>query len=152
MNNGPKLSDYPLLLTWPVQWGDQDAYQHVSNTVHFRWFESARMAYLERIGLDEMMRNSRIGPIIASITCHYRLPVNYPDTVQIGARISRIGRTSLTMDHVLGSVAADAIAAEATSTLVLYDYNTATPHPVPESLRKAIEAIEGRPFSRDQAP
>ena len=146
MDNGPKISDYPFLITWPVQWGDQDAFQHVNNTVYFRWFESARIAYGDRIGLTDLMRTARIGPILASITCHYRLPVNYPDTVQIGTRITRIGRTSLTMDHLLLSVAADAVAAEATSTLVIYDYNAAKPHPVPDSLRTGDRGDRGASF------
>ncbi len=150
MDSGPKLGeslcDYPLVLTWPVQWGDQDAFQHVNNTVYFRWFESARIAYAERVGLTELMSTQKIGPILASITCHYRLPITYPDTVQIGSRISRIGRTSFTLDHLLLSVAADAVAAHGTSTIVLYDYNSTRPHPVPETIRKAIETVEGRPF------
>ena len=35
------LADFPVLIAWPVQWGDMDAFQHVNNTVYFRWFESA---------------------------------------------------------------------------------------------------------------
>jgi acyl-CoA thioester hydrolase len=144
MKISTELTDYPVILTWPVQWGDQDVYQHVNNTVYFRWFESARIAYGDRIGLLELMRTQRIGLIMASITCDYRLPLTYPDDVQIGARIARIGRTSMTMDHLLVSVAAGAIAAEGTSTLVVYDYNASRPHPMPDSLRAAIEAMEGR--------
>src|SRR5687767_1167703 len=49
----------------PVQWGDMDAFGHVNNTVYFRWFESARIAYFEKIGLNERMRRDRKGPILA---------------------------------------------------------------------------------------
>jgi acyl-CoA thioester hydrolase len=144
---GMPLADYRIVLTLPVQWGDQDAFQHVNNTVYLRWFESARILYGEQVGLFERMKAENIGPILASITCHYRLPITYPDLVLIGARITRIGRSSLTMDHLLMSEAASAVAAEGTSTLVLYDYNTARPHPVPEEIRKAIEALEGKSFA-----
>src|SRR4051794_32174004 len=144
---GMPLADYRIVLTLPVQWGDQDAFQHVNNTVYLRWFESARILYGEQIGLFERMKAENIGPILASITCHYRLPITYTDMVLIGARITRIGRSSLTMDHVLMSEAASAVAAEGTSTLVLYDYSTARPHPVPGEIRKAIEALEGKSFA-----
>jgi acyl-CoA thioester hydrolase len=143
---GMDLAGYPLILNWPVQWGDQDAYQHVNNTIYFRWFESAQIAYSERIGLDQLFRSQKIGPILASISCNFRLAVTYPDTVEVGARIVRIGRTSLIMNYLLLSVAHGAIAADGTSTLVIYDYNSSRPYPVPDSIRKAIEELEGKRF------
>ena len=76
---------------------------HVNNTVFFRWFESARIAYLDRIGLSRLMAGEQIGPILASITCNYRRQLTFPDTVEIGSRITRIGRTSMTMIHALHS-------------------------------------------------
>jgi acyl-CoA thioester hydrolase len=48
------------------------------------------------------------------------------------------------MDHLLVNAAAGVIAAEGNSTLVVYDYNAARPHPVPDRLRQAIEALEAR--------
>lgn len=42
------LADFPVVIDWPVQWGDMDAFQHVNNTVFFRWFES--IASLTRRG------------------------------------------------------------------------------------------------------
>src|SRR4051812_27249954 len=49
----------------PVAWGDMDAFGHVNNTVYFRWFESARIAYFEKIGLNERMKRDKKGPILA---------------------------------------------------------------------------------------
>src|SRR5258708_195882 len=93
------LVGFPVVLSVPVQWGDQDAFQHVNNTVYLRWCESARIAYIERTGLTELMERERIGPILAAITCNYRRPLTYPDTVRVGARVTRLGRSSLTMEH-----------------------------------------------------
>ena len=149
-NPGSPFEGYPVVISLPVQWGDQDAFLHVNNTVYFRWFESARIAYGERVGLFGLMKAERIGPILASITCQYRLPITYPDEVMIGARITRIGRTSMTMEHCLLSEAAGAVAADGSSVMVLYDYKTERPHPVPENIREAIEGLEGRPV--DETP
>ncbi len=44
------LSDLPVRVTIPVAWGDQDALQHVNNTVYFRWFETARVSLFRRVG------------------------------------------------------------------------------------------------------
>jgi acyl-CoA thioester hydrolase len=145
------LAGFPVVIEVPVWWGDQDAFGHVNNTVFLRWFESARIAYTTRAGMPELMKTLRIGPILASVTCHFRRQVKFPDTVRVGARIARIGRTSLTMDHAVESRAHGALAAEGTSTIVAFDYDAGRPVPVPESLRAAIEAIEGRPMGESAA-
>ena len=44
------LDAYPVIIEIPIAWGDMDAFQHVNNTVYFRHFESARLAYFEKIG------------------------------------------------------------------------------------------------------
>ena len=36
-----ELAAFPIVVRWPVQWGDQDAFQHVNNTIYFRWFDLA---------------------------------------------------------------------------------------------------------------
>jgi acyl-CoA thioester hydrolase len=138
------LADYPVVIDWPVQWGDMDSYQHVNNTVYFRWFESARIAYTSRLGLKAMKLREEIGPILAAIACDYRRPLMFPDTVLIGSRVRRIGRTSFSMDHALVSTAQRALAAEGKSTIVVYDYAANVPVPVPDPIREAISALEGR--------
>src|SRR3982751_4844980 len=95
------LADYPVVIRLPVQWGDQDAFGHVNNTVYFRWYESARIAYFDRIGLLELMAAEGIGPILASISCTYRHQIHYPESVHVAARVARIGRSSLTMEHAV---------------------------------------------------
>jgi acyl-CoA thioester hydrolase len=140
------LEQYPVTISLPVQWGDQDAFGHVNNTVYFRWYESSRIAYGRRIGLNVWKETRNIGPILASITCHYRRQVTFPDTVHVGARVTRIGRSSMTMEHVLVSESAGAVAAEATSAVVMFDYSVNRSYPVPDEIRRAIERLEGKPF------
>jgi acyl-CoA thioester hydrolase len=138
------LSEFPVRITLPVQWGDMDAYQHVNNTVYFRWFESARIAYTSKLGLKAMMAESGVGPILASIRCDYRKQVTFPDVVLVGTRVTRIGRTSFEMEHALVSEAHRAVAAEGHSTLVVFDYNANAPVAVPESIRRGICQLEGK--------
>jgi acyl-CoA thioester hydrolase len=141
------LAEYPVVVTLPVPWGDQDAFGHVNNTVYFRWMESARIAHGRRIGLFDVLKNDGIGPILASASCDYRRPVNFPDTVHVGIRVTRIGRTSISHEQRIVSHQQAAIVAEGTSTTVVLDYNTNRPYPVPESIRQAITALEGRDFT-----
>ncbi len=138
------LKDYPVVSPFPVHWGDQDAMGHVNNIVYLRWSETTRVVYLERIGLWGMLASHSRGPIVASIACDFRRPVNYPDTVHIGARVSRIGNSSFTMDHRIVSEAAGAVVAEATSTVVFFDYKRNRSLRLPDDLRQAISQLEGR--------
>lgn len=137
-----RLAGYPVLIEIPVQWGDQDAFGHVNNVVYFRWFESARIAYFRRIGIMRQQDTGGIGPILAAATCDYRRSIVFPDTVRVGIRVTSIGRTSITFEHAVMSVEQRAIAAEGTSTTVVYDYGRKRPHPVPDEVRQAIEAVE----------
>ena len=141
-----ELAGFSVVVNWPVQWGDQDAFGHVNNTVYFRWFETCRIVYLDRSGLDAWYRREQVGPILAAITCQYRRPVEYPDTVMIGARVTRLGRSSFDMEHKLYSEAQKSIVAEGTSTIVVYNYKTARSHPIPDDVRQTIEKLEGRAF------
>jgi len=137
------LAGFPVVLEWPIQWGDQDALGHVNNTVYFRWCESARVAYLLRLGLEAWLNPKELGPILAQISCNYKRQLHFPDVVAIGARVSRLGQTSLTMEHVLVSLAQNAIVAESSSVIVVFNYLTQRPTPIPAEVRAAINWLEG---------
>jgi len=140
------LEPFAVVIKIPVQWGDQDAFGHVNNTVPFRWFESARIALFERIGLLDLYRHEHRGPILAANSCDYLRQINFPDTVQVGIRVVRIGRTSIGFEHAIVSEAQGTVVAKGTSTTVVFDYPSHKPFPVPASIRQAIEALEGRAF------
>jgi acyl-CoA thioester hydrolase len=137
------LEGYAAVISLPVQWGDMDAFAHVNNVVYFRWFESARIAYFQRIGVTKHRSGDELGPILASSSCHYRRPIVFPDTVRVGVRATRVGRTSIGLEHRIVSVEQKALAAEGTATTVFYDYARGRSHPVPDDVRRAIAGLEG---------
>lgn len=134
---------YPVSVEIPVAWGDMDAYQHVNNVVYLRWFETARIAYFERLGLVERKESEGLGPILARSEIDYRLPVTYPDTVRVEISVREVRRSSFTMAYRLWSRALGAEAASGTSVIVMYDYGAGRSVPVDDRLRSAIAAIEG---------
>jgi len=141
------LAGFPVVVVIPLLWGDQDAFGHVNNVVYFRWCETARVEYMRRIGLWAPLPPRGVGPILASIKCDYKRPLNYPDTVHVGARIVRIGNTSLQMEHAIFSEELGIVAATADSTVVLLDYSTNKTAPVPAEMRGSIGELEGKIFS-----
>jgi len=141
---GGPLDGFPVVISLPVQWGDQDALGHVNNIVYFRWCESARIEYLRRLGVDAAGGGSVTGIIVAAIGCDFRRPVTFPDTVLVGARITRIGRSSMTMEHKIYSDAQKAVVADANSTIVAFDHDAGASRPVDDALRRAISGVEGK--------
>ncbi|MDE3195693.1 MAG: acyl-CoA thioesterase [Acidobacteriota bacterium] len=137
-----ELSPFAVQVKIPVLWSDEDTFGHVNNIAYLRWCEEGRIGYLRRIGLLPGIPPQGIGPIVASLTCHYRTPLNYPDSVVVGTRVVRIGRSSFRMDHRIFSLTARLIAAEAETTLVTIDYGTGKPVPVPDPVREAISRLD----------
>jgi acyl-CoA thioester hydrolase len=142
---GPEnlLREYPVVVPLEVEWGDQDCFAHVNNTVYLKWCETARVVYLEMAGMWPMIRSEGRGPILASISCNYRKPVVFPDTVLVGARVTKIGRSSFRMEHCVVSKKMNCVVADSDSTLVFIQYEGAKTQPVPRSIREAMEKMEG---------
>ena len=137
------LAEYPVVIGIPIQWGDQDAFGHVNNTMPIKWFESSRIAYLEQSQVMQLMRGSGLGPILVSTTCDYRKQLRYPDMTLIGGRIAKIGRTSMTMEHLVYSRCQDEIAAKGISVVVVFDYEKDRPVRMPDEIRAAVARTEG---------
>lgn len=137
------LRDFPVVIEVPVAWGHMDAFQHVNNTVYFRFFESARIAYFERVGYMDAMARTGVGPILASTQCRFKLPLTYPDQVSVGARISELEADRFLMLYRLVSQRHGKIAAEGDGWIVSYNYRQQRRAPVQDDVRERIRALEG---------
>ncbi|MFM7059436.1 MAG: acyl-CoA thioesterase [Planctomycetota bacterium] len=133
------LKGFHTVTRLPVQWGDQDAFGHVNNVVYFRWLESARIDLLNACPSSVAMTASGLGPILASIQCDYRRQLRFPDTVWIGSRVARIGRSSVDLEHVIVSEAQGAAAASGKCVIVVFDYTHQRVSRIPDDLRSAFE-------------
>jgi acyl-CoA thioester hydrolase len=138
------LAGFPVVIEVDVAWGEMDAFQHVNNTVYFRWFESARIAYFRRVGfVPESVGSPRgVGPILATADCRFRIPLTYPDRVSIGARARDLEAEAFMMEYAVVSRAAGALAASGTSRIVSYDYGARSKAPLPEDVRRQIQRLE----------
>ncbi len=136
------LAGFSVILTLPLEWGDQDAYGHVNNTVFIRWFESARIAYFDQLGIQDLLDENSLNPILAAVSCDFQRQVTFPDEISIGARITRLGRSSMSMQHVILSQQLGQIAAEGNTAIVIFDYEANRSHTIPESVREVIENAE----------
>jgi acyl-CoA thioester hydrolase len=137
------LDAYPVIIQIPIAWGDMDAFQHVNNTVYFRHFESARLAYFEKIEVMQVMEETGIGPILAATSCVYKIPLTYPDTVSVGVRVDRIEEDRYAMSYATVSHKHGKLAASGTGDIVSFDYRKGRKAPVPEVIEARIRSLEG---------
>jgi len=61
----PLLPGFPVVIEIAVAWGEMDAFRHVNNVASFRYFESARIAYFDRLDAMREMERNGCGPILA---------------------------------------------------------------------------------------
>ncbi len=137
------LSTYPIQVQLTVAWGEMDAFNHVNNVVYFRYFETARIAYFDQINYTKFMEKHGKGPILASTSCRFRKPLQYPDHLIIGARVSDLQADRFTMQYRIVSRQLNAIAADGEGLVVSYDYTTQQKTSLPDDIRTAIIRLEG---------
>jgi acyl-CoA thioester hydrolase len=139
----PAVADFPVVVRLPVHWGEMDAYGHVNNTVFFRYFETARIAFLDRCGFLAAYDRDRIGAILHSTDCRFRRPLIFPDEVLVGARTLDVAEDRFTMGYRIVSLAQDAVAADGTGIVVAYDYRANAKVALPDDVRRGVEALRG---------
>ncbi|UCF21727.1 MAG: acyl-CoA thioesterase [Gemmatimonadota bacterium] len=119
-----------------------DAYGHVNNTVLFRYFESARIRYLERCGFLESYDRDKVGAILHSTHCRFRRPLFYPDTALIGTRATAVAEDRFTQAYEVVSETQNTVVAEGTGIVVSYDYVARKVVPIPDAVRTKLDALE----------
>jgi len=140
MNN--LLKECPVVIETPIAWGQMDAFRHLNNTAYFRFFESGRIAYFERLDLLEYMEVNGVGPILAATNCRFKIPLTYPDTVSIGTRVPEVQDDRFTMEYFVISHKHQKVAAEGTGLIVCFNYKENKKTAVPAELKKRIEELE----------
>jgi acyl-CoA thioester hydrolase len=139
------LKDFPVVIDLPIAWGDMDAFNHVNNVVFFRYFESARIAYFGKIKLMEFKEATGIGPILASTQCHFKVPLVYPDQIQVGAKVEVLEKDGFSMRFAVVSRRLNKAAAVGDAKIVMYDYRISRKVSIPSEIRNAIAKLEKMP-------
>lgn len=136
------LAGYTVVVEMPVLWGHMDAFQHVNNTVYFRFFESARIAYGDRIGMYKFLKEHGIGPILAATSCDFLKPLRYPDTVTVGCKTVRLSESDIEQEYAICSDRLKKLAAVGTARIVAYDYHQLKKSRFPQPLIDNILQLE----------
>ncbi|SDF93811.1 MULTISPECIES: acyl-CoA thioesterase [Thalassobaculum] len=143
MSGEPELSraDYRHFLEIPTRWMDNDVYGHVNNVEYYSYFDTVVNQYLiENGGLDYL--NGETVGFVVETRCAYKRPIAFPDVVEAGIRVARIGTSSVTYEVGLFKKGQEAICAFGHFVHVYVDRATNKSAPIPERARAAMEAIK----------
>jgi acyl-CoA thioester hydrolase len=131
-----------------VRFRDTDAFGHVNTAVFATYAELARVRYLLDV-LQPAGPFQRQPLILAHLAIDFRSPIELGEEVMVETAVERIGRTSIGMAHRMTAGADGRLAADVASVIVVYDYASARPIPVPDEWRARIGAFENRAFETD---
>ncbi len=128
---------YAVLHPVPTRWLDNDDYGHVNNVVYSSYLDTAVNAQLmQRTGTD-IRRLPAIG-LVAETTCRFHAPVGFPDQLEVGLAIERLGRSSITYRLAVFRVGDLQAAATARYVHVYVERDTRRSTPIPEVIRAAM--------------
>jgi acyl-CoA thioester hydrolase len=127
-----------------IDWSDQDAFGHVNNLAILRYAQTARVHYLEAIGMMQAHDASGVGPVLASTSCQFRKQLFYPGQVTVQTRVDQLNNTSFHMRHQVLDGAGDVVA-EMHDVLVMFDYRKNAKLSVPQVFRDRMAVPEPVP-------
>ena len=142
MNTAPtvKRDDYRVFYPVTTRWMDNDIYGHVNNVTYYAYFDSAVNRYLiEEGGLD--IHAAPVVGFVVNSSCDYRAPVAYPDALEAGIRVERLGTSSVTYAVAIFKSGETEACAAGSFTHVFVERPGNRSVPIPEDIRRALEAI-----------
>lgn len=131
---------YRHFLAIPTRWLDNDSYGHVNNVAYYSYFDTAVNEHLIRAGGLDIQRGAAIG-LVAETTCRFHLPLTFPEHVDTGLRVVRLGTSSVTYEIGIFRRGDDAPAASGRFVHVWVDRATQRPTPVPPAIRAALAPL-----------
>ncbi len=133
-------AEFPVFYPITTRWMDNDIYGHVNNVTYYSYFDSAINRYLiEEGGLD--IHNAAVVGFMVSSNCQYRRPIAYPDAIEAGVRVVKVGTKSVAYDVAIFRQGEDEEAARGQLVHVFVERASNLSQPIPEAIRRALEAI-----------
>lgn len=137
----PRLRDnYRHFQRITTRWLDNDAYGHVNNIVYLGWFDTVVNEYLIQSNLLDVRQGTVVGFVVET-QCRYHSPLAFPQTIEAGLRVGRIGSSSVRYE--VGIFAEGSPSESAGGHLVHVYVNRASGKPtsLPPALRTVLQAI-----------
>ena len=131
---------YRHFLSIPTRWMDNDIYGHVNNVVYYSYFDTVINEYLIRAGGLDIAAGEVIGLCVES-QCRFHAPLTFPETIEAGLRVAKLGRTSVRYEIGLFRQHIAEPAATGHFVHVFVNRDSRRPEPIPERMRAPLEKL-----------
>ena len=131
---------YPHFQTITTRWKDNDIYGHVNNVEYYSYFDTVINTWLIREGGLDIHNGDAIG-VCAESHCRFLDSLAFPDNVDAGLRVAKLGNSSVRYEIGLFRTGAAAPAAEGWFVHVFVDRAGRKPQAIGGALRGALERL-----------
>ena len=137
----PARTDYKAFYPITTRWSDNDVYGHVNNVAYYSYFDTAVNQYLiEQGGLD--IKNGCVVGFVVSSHCDYHASVTYPEPIEAGLRVDRLGNSSVQYGVAIFLKGQVRAAAHGHFVHVFVERDGHASVAIPRSLRAALKKLQ----------
>ena len=140
----PTRAAYVAWRTATTRWRDDDAYGHLNNATYYELFDTAVNAHLFEATGTNIRLLPEIG-LVAETSCRYYREIGFPEPIEIGLAVDRIGNSSIVYRIGLFQGPSDEAAAEGRFVHVYVDNSLGPGNrpvvPIPDVIREAVEPL-----------
>lgn len=136
----PQRADYRYFERITTRWHDNDIYGHINNVVYYSFFDSAVNSYLIEHGELDIHDGEVVGFVVSS-SCDYYASIAYPDQIDIGLRVGKLGNSSVQYELAVFKAGEDEPCAAGRFVHVFVDRESNQPVSIPAALRRAMEQL-----------
>ena len=133
-------ADYPRFLAIPTRWMDNDNYGHVNNVAYYSYFDTVVNEHLINEGGLDIHDGAAMG-LVVETRCLFHRPLSFPQVIDAGLRVTKLGNSSVTYDIGLFESGGNAAAATGYFVHVWVQRSTRRPTPVPDRIRAALAPL-----------
>jgi len=131
------MSENVVELNIKLDWSEMDLFGHINNVAYFKYVQSARVNYLESVGINTADPENKLSFAVAASSCNFKQPLYFPGEIVVKTKTDWIKNTSLQLTHLICNQK-NQISAEAIDVIVLFDYATQKKVNIPDTVRQKI--------------
>lgn len=133
-------SDYSFFKNITTRWADNDIYGHINNVIYYSYFDTVANQYLIEFADFNPISAPVIGVIVHS-NCNYIKPIAYPDKIEAGLTVKKLGRSSVTYGIGIFRQGESAACAYGEFVHVFVNRRNNLPMSIPTKIRESLQKI-----------
>ena len=138
--NPSHISQYNYFCQLSTRWNDNDIYGHMNNIIYYALFDTAVNKWLIKNKLIDIKNGQNIGLIVQS-GCNYFSSFEYPENINAGIRVTKIGKSSVRYEVGLFKEKEELSSADGFFIHVYVDRKTNKPIALDYDFKNALDTI-----------